>query len=87
MSSHSQLNSGITVFYNVRFIKKKQKQKKKKKKNTNKKKKNKQNVVIPWIKTPLGIEWPFHSGCISDIYIMIPNSSKISYEVATKIIL
>lgn len=43
---------------------------------------------IPWGK---GVKWTFHrnqlkSSCISDIYNMIRNSSKISYEVAARVI-
>ena len=30
-------------------------------------------IVTPW-----GVKWPFHRRCLSDIYIMIHNSSKIT---------
>ena len=31
-----------------------------------------------WVSAPLGSEWPVHRGCISDIYVMIYNISKVS---------
>ena len=46
----------------------------------------------PVVDTPLGVKFPFHRGCLRYLkhrcfYIMIHNSNKISYEVATNIIL
>ena len=49
-------------------------------------------VLNLWIMTPFGIKQPIHRSHLrslenTDIYIMVHNSSKISYEIATKIIL
>ena len=45
-------------------------------------------VLNLWIMTPFGIKQPIHRGHLrslenTDIYIMVHNSSKISYEIAT----
>jgi hypothetical protein len=59
---------------------------------------SRESVLNLWIVTPLGSEQLFHRVTIrslfhkrpsenTDIYIMSHNSTKISYEVATKIIL
>jgi hypothetical protein len=49
-------------------------------------------VLNPWVSTSLEVKCSFHNGPISissilDIYTTIHKGSKISYEVATKIIL
>lgn len=45
-------------------------------------------VLSLWVMTLLGVYWPFHRGCLSDswgsdIYIAIPNSSRITVMTMT----
>ena len=44
-------------------------------------------VLNLWVTTPSGVTWPYYKAGISDIFFVIRNSSKMSCEIARKLIM